>query len=144
MPIRYKRLETTVPWKNLAMAKTKSPAKKCLHCNKVLKGRADKQFCDIICKNAYHNADLADGEKIYKRVLKILRKNRNVLKAVLGEKSSIEIEMEKLIAQGFDNDYLTHSKESTPGKRYYYCFDYGYRMEPNGKAKVVKSFNWTI
>lgn len=125
------------------MAKAKSAVKKCLHCKKVLKGRADKQFCDITCKNAYHNADLADGEKVYKRVLKILRTNRKILKEVLGEKSSIDIEMDKLVAKGFDSDYLTHSKESAPGKRYYYSFDYGYRSEGNGKVKVVKSFNWT-
>lgn len=125
------------------MLKTKTPSKKCLTCGKVIKGRSDKQFCDITCKNAYHNADLAEGEKVYKRVLKILRTNRNVLKEVLGEKSSIEIEMGKLVAKGFDNDYLTHMKDSGPGKQYYFSFDYGYRDQGNGKVKIVKSFNWT-
>jgi len=66
-----------------------------------------------------------------------------VLKEVLGEKSSNDIDMDKLVAKGFDNDYLTYSKESSPGKRYYYSFDYGYRNVANGKVKVVKSFNWT-
>lgn len=70
----------------------KKETKHCLNCNKVLKGRSDKLFCNIGCKNEYHNTLSADGEKVYKRVLKILRKNRMILKEVLGEKDSIEIE----------------------------------------------------
>lgn len=125
------------------MAKVKIDKKLCLQCGKPLKGRADKQFCDIGCKNEYHNADLAEGEKIYKRVLKILRNNRKVLKETLGEKTSIDIAMEKLIAKGFDNDYLTHSKRRGNNTKYYFSFDYGYRDDGNGMVKVVKAFDWT-
>lgn len=124
------------------MAKSRTAVKKCLQCGKPLKGRADKQFCDIGCKNDYHNADLAEGEKIYKRVLKILRNNRKVLKETLGDKTSIDIALEKLIAKGFDNDYLTHSKQRSGNKVYYFSFDYGYREEGSGIVKIVKAFDW--
>lgn len=121
------------------MAKKK--ANRCLNCNKVLKGRADKMFCDTTCKNEYHNASLAEGEKVYKRVLKILRNNRAILKEVLGEKDSIEIDMSKLIGKGFDNDYLTHTKKSKIGKYdYYYVFDYGYRQTTDDIVKIVKAY----
>ena len=123
------------------MRTVKKEIKRCLNCEKPLRGRADKVFCDIGCKNEYHNSALADGEKVYKRVLKILRKNRAILKEVLGEKDSIEIEMNKLIGKGFDNDYLTHTKKSKIGKYdYYYVFDYGYRKQSDSLVKVVKAY----
>lgn len=74
-------------------------------------------------------------------MLKILRKNRTILKEVLGEKDSIEIEMSKLIGKGFDNDYLTHTKQSKISKYdYYYVFDYGYRQTTDNVVKIVKAY----
>lgn len=119
----------------------KKQVKRCLSCNKPLKGRSDKQFCDSDCKNAYHNAEHGAGEKVYKRVLKILRNNRKILKEVLGEKDTLSIELSKLIGKGFDNDYLTHTKKSIhKGYDYFYVFDYGYRKESDAVVKVVKAF----
>lgn len=113
----------------------------CLSCEAELKGRADQRFCDVACKNEFHNAALSDGEKVYKRVLKILRKNRQILKEVLGEKSSVEIEMSKLIGKGFDNDYLTHIKKSKINEYdYFYVFDYGYRKQKQNIVKVVRAY----
>ncbi len=120
-----------------------SQIKLCLFCSKPLKGRSDKKFCDEQCKNQYHNLAVEDGEKTYKRVLKILRKNRQVLKELLGEQSSVVLTKEKLVARGYDPDFLTHFKEVGAAKRrYYFTFDYGYREEGDENVKVVKAFKW--
>jgi hypothetical protein len=60
---------------------------------------------------------------------------------VKGEKDSIRISPEKLVAKGYDPDYLTQSRK-IGAKVYFYCFDYGYREEDNGELTVVKAFKW--
>lgn len=114
----------------------------CLYCQKrKVVGRSDRLFCSLDCKNAYHRKHKNDSEKAQERIIKILKKNQQVLKEVLGEKSSLSIEMDKLIAKGFDNDYLTHIKKSKmKGYDYFYVFDYGYRKENDTMVKIVKAF----
>lgn len=113
----------------------------CLQYGEKMRGRSDKRFCNVECKNKYHNENSTEAGKTYKRVLKILTRNRNILKEVLGGKSTEKITMEKLEGKGYERDYFTHVKEVGLKKRkYYYLFDYGYRIEEDGSLKVVKAF----
>lgn len=117
--------------------------KHCLNpgCNKRLVGRSDKRFCDVECKNQYHRLNKTDFEEGFERVIKILKKNRAVLQAIKGEKETVRTTLDKLIAQGFDNDYLTQVKKIR-SKVYYFSFDHGYRLEESGEVTVVRAFKW--
>lgn len=60
---------------------------------------------------------------------------------VLGEKKTLNIDLSKLIAKGFDNDYLTHQKPSRfKGDMYYYVFDFGYKIIDDTTVMVLKVF----
>ena len=126
----------------MAMENPKSEERHCLFCAKRLVGRSDKLFCDTECKNNYHNFNSSDAEKTLKRVIKILKKNRDILKDVLGSETTVKTTKEKLEAKGYEMEYLTHIKEVGAKKRkYYYVLDYGYRVEEDNMLTVVKAFH---
>jgi hypothetical protein len=139
---RYNRLKTALYLRKLAsMEITNTEERHCLFCSKRLVGRKDKLFCDTDCKNNYHNLNSTDAEKTLKRIIKILKKNRDVLKDVLGTETTLKTSREKLEAKGYEMEYLTHIKEIGAKKRkYYYVLDYGYRVEDDGMLTVVKAF----
>lgn len=115
--------------------------KHCLFCGKRLVGRSDKVFCDTECKNSYHNANSSEASETLKRIVKILKKNRDILKEVLGAETTLKTTKEKLEAKGYEMEYLTHIKEIGAKKRkYYYVLDYGYRIEEDNTLTVVKAF----
>jgi len=116
--------------------------KQCLFCNKRLIGRSDKLFCNVECKNNYHNINSSDAEKALKRITKILKANREILKEVLASETTVKTTMEKLEGKGYEREYLSHIKEVGAKKRkYYYVIDYGYRFEEDGTLTVVKAFH---
>ncbi len=97
----------------------------CIHCNHLLKGRSDKKFCDDGCRNAYNNQ--AQSDLTYVRSINnILKNNRRILKWYLGEKESIKLSEEKLIAKGFQFEYHTHQYTRKSGDTYHYCYEFGY------------------
>jgi hypothetical protein len=123
------------------MKKSVLSKKNCLYCEEEFSGRSDKLFCDVECKNAFHREQKTDAKETFVRVNKILKKNRDILKDIVGNKQTEKISMEKLVGKGFDTDYLTHSKPYGPKKQnYYYTYDYGYKVEENGGVLVVKAF----
>lgn len=53
----------------------------CLDCQALLKGRADKKFCDDQCRSNYNNRLKTVNNQFLNAVNKILKKNRDVLEA---------------------------------------------------------------
>jgi len=114
----------------------------CWQCGEKLKGRSDKRFCDVECKNNYHNENSTEAEETLKRIVKILKENRNILKDVLGKELSVNTTRAKLESKGYEMDYLTHIKEiGSKKKKYHYVLDYGYRVEDDGTLTVVRAFH---
>lgn len=73
--------------------------KKCKICNTEIKGRSDKKFCSVKCKNYYHvNLRKATAVAV-KEIDKKLHRNRSILLEILGKhKTQIKIsrvELEK-------------------------------------------------
>jgi endogenous inhibitor of DNA gyrase (YacG/DUF329 family) len=122
--------------------------RRCKDCGKPIdlsKGRRDRQFCDEICKNRYHNKVAFDESKEAKRINKILKKNRDVLKKLAARKDNGEIAKEKLLKDGFDFNYHTHHKNTLHyNHQYTFCYDYGYRpVKLKNKPdmyKIVRAF----
>ena len=73
----------------------------CLFCEKILKGRADKKFCDDVCRNAYHNEAAMEDEGEVRRITNILKKNRRILKKMLGNAKGKKGKKDVMMRKGF-------------------------------------------
>jgi hypothetical protein len=122
------------------------PNRYCKQCGKIInpdKGRADRLYCDELCKNRFHNQVkmMENGE--LQRIDLILKKNHRILKKMFLKKQHDEIANEKLLKEGFDFDYHTHHVISKIKKNeFIFCFDYGYCTLPGQKVKIIKAFDY--
>ena len=119
---------------------TASETKKCLACDKILKGRVDKKFCDDYCRNNYNNQQKAKGShsSLVRNINNALLKNRKVLESVLGEEETAKANRDKLMRMGFQFKYITHLYTTKTDKTYFYCYDYGYLPLDNDWFLIVK------
>jgi hypothetical protein len=116
--------------------------RECLSCNKLLKGRIDKKFCDDYCRNVYNNKLRAGNacNQLLRNINSILLKNRRILESLFTENpEKTRVNKEKLLGLGFQFRYLTHSYTNKSGKVYFYCYDYGYMPLDHDWYLVVKN-----
>lgn len=111
---------------------------KCLLCEKVLKGRADKKFCDEQCRNQYNNSINSDTSAEMRAIQNILRKNRRILEENLGANDKIKKSLKKLTDAGYKPDYLTQLYTTKTGSQYRYCFEYGCMLLEEEMVLIVK------
>lgn len=119
--------------------------KLCLECGEpVGKGRIDRKFCSVECKNKHHNKENYSDKISTARIKKILDRNRKILKKMAARKDADQIPKERLLKEGFDFDYHTHFVISKVQKyQYTFCFDYGYRPGYQiDTFKIVKGFQY--
>jgi len=121
-----------------AMNETIADKKECLACGKVLHGRADKKFCNDYCRNAYNNNLKSSTSAIVRNTNNTLLKNRRILEAVLGEEEMKKITKDRLLQQGFQSKYITHTYANKKGDTYFFCYEFGYLPLENDWFLVVK------
>ena len=115
----------------------------CIECgSSITRGsRPDKRFCSDKCKNEYHNAIKITNSREIRQILAILKRNRAILKTILGDKHEIIVSRELLLKKGFEFDYHTHHVISHfKQNEFIFSFNYGYRVLEKDLYKVVKSF----
>jgi predicted nucleic acid-binding Zn ribbon protein len=115
--------------------------KHCLACEKPIKGRADKKYCNDNCRNTFHNnRKLLGSENNYVRNINItLLKNRRILEEMLStDEDTTKTNKEKLLNLGFHFKYHTHTYTTMGGKTYWYCYEYGYLPLENDLYLIVK------
>ncbi|WP_140938182.1 hypothetical protein [Sphingobacterium lumbrici] len=112
--------------------------KSCLECLKPIKGRSDKRFCDDACRNAYNNRINGEQNNIIRNINYILRKNRRILQALLGNEKLVKISLEKLQKEGFQFDYHTHLLHTSKGQSYVFVYEYGYLLLEHSLCLIVK------
>ncbi|AEV97463.1 hypothetical protein A4D02_35900 [Niastella koreensis] len=114
--------------------------KNCLACNKPIKGRIDKKFCNDSCRNNFNNRLYNYSIPAIRNINKILRKNRQILEELLSglENKVLVIERKDLSEMGFQFEYFTELFYPDKKERYYYCYDYGYRSIDSKKVMAVK------
>ena len=103
--------------------------KKCLACDKTLRGRVDKKFCDDYCRSNYNNLQKATNkpDAYVKEVNNTLLKNRKILTEVLTDKEEMtKTTLDKLTQKGFVFKYHTHTYKNKKEQTYFFCYDYGY------------------
>ncbi|MEP7255681.1 MAG: hypothetical protein ABI666_07880 [Ferruginibacter sp.] len=113
--------------------------KTCLLCDKVLKGRSDKKFCDDYCRAAYNNDLKSASNNFIRNVNNALGKNRRILEGLLHEGEQMrKANRDKLLQLGFQFKYMTHTYTNQKGNVYHFCYEYGYLPLKNNWFLVVK------
>ena len=101
--------------------------KTCMQCNKILRGRSDKKFCDDYCRNNYNNQLKANTNNYVRNINNALGKNRRILEDILSENKDMDKTTKpKLLQAGFQFKYITHTYTNKKGNTYFFCYDYGY------------------
>lgn len=111
----------------------------CLNCDKALKGRTDKKFCDDYCRNAYNNQLKAAKNNLVRNINNALGKNRRILESIFktGEEVA-KTHKDKLLQKGFQFKYITHTYTNKKGNVYFFCYDLGYLPLDNDWYLLVK------
>jgi len=109
----------------------------CLDCGALIRGRADKKYCDDSCRNNYNNRLKIEDNLVIKRVNSILRKNRAIL-AALNPNGKTKVTGKKLISAGFNFEYHTYSYETQNSNTYIFCYEYGYLILGDDSYLLVK------
>jgi hypothetical protein len=118
---------------------TQQLPKNCLACNKIIKGRTDKKFCDDYCRNAFNNQLKAEGNNLVRNINNALGKNRRILEKILPPGENLKkTNRDKLLQLGFQFKYFTHLYTTQKDKTYFYCYEYGYLPLENDWYLVVK------
>jgi hypothetical protein len=112
--------------------------KYCLYCEKLLKGRSDKRYCDDGCRTAFFNEQKKEEHGEIKIIDLTLKKNRRILKTMLGESKTKSVGEKQLLVKGFNFKYCTHVFKNPSGDEYHFCYDYGYRPTRDNKFMIVK------
>lgn len=110
----------------------------CLYCKQPidsLKGRKDRKYCDDRCRSSYHNQQREEINAVTGRVNSILLTNMKVLKALLGDKTSVSVSKDVMMRKGFSFDYHTQTH-----KEYTFSYEYGYAPKGEKYCKIVKGF----
>ncbi len=111
----------------------------CLSCNKPVKGRTDKKFCDDSCRNSFNNQLKADNNNLVRNINNALGKNRRILESIISEGEEIaKINKDKMIEKGYQFKYSTHTYTNKKGNTYFFCYDYGYLPLDNNNYLVVR------
>ncbi len=96
----------------------------CLECQAVIKGRADKKFCDDTCRNNFNNHLMIEDLLYIRKINQILKKNRTILKKI-NTHGKTNIKTKHLLDMGFDFTYATHYSIINQ-MSFTFCYEYGY------------------
>ena len=102
--------------------------KRCLNCCCILKGRSDKKFCNLKCKNNYHNPINRTREQIFRQDDSKLHSNHRVLREFYeyskGEKF---IPLRPMLMEGFNPRFFVGNlKSNETGEKAYIVYDYAF------------------
>jgi len=111
----------------------------CLECNILLKGRADKKFCDDHCRSNFNYRLKADDRSFINLVNQILKKNRDILKTE-SHKGKTKLKRGDLLIKSFDFNFHTYSQINKKGDTYFFCYEYGYLVLANEEVVLVKMY----
>jgi hypothetical protein len=98
--------------------------KKCLMCDKQIRGRVDKKFCNDYCRNAYNNQLKSPINNRVRNTNNLLGKNRRILESVIEKNKVIKIKKEVLLQMGYCFKYNTHFYQTKKSLVIGFCYDY--------------------
>ncbi len=112
----------------------------CLCCQKPLKGRSDKKFCNDYCRNQYNNQLKAPSNNLVRNINFALGKNRRIMENLIpaGE-DMFRVSRDKMLQSGFRFLYNTHTYTNKKGSVYHFCYEFGYLPLDNEWILLVKA-----
>jgi predicted nucleic acid-binding Zn ribbon protein len=114
----------------------------CMLCDKPVRGRSDKKFCDDYCRASFNNELKSPANNFIRNVNNALSKNRRVLESLLSNgETTTKTNRDKLIERGFQFKYHTHQYKARNGNTYFYCYEYGYLALEKNWFLVVRKVN---
>lgn len=118
---------------------TTTRIERCTTCNKPISGRLEKRFCDIKCKNEYHESVRKLLEDLPSYANKRIKKNYTILEGIFGyDTKSIRIHQNDLFKHGFDLTQFT-KVISRRNRRVYELFEYKIFALGNGVFEISRS-----
>lgn len=111
----------------------------CKICQATIKGRSDKLFCSITCKNYYHTRLRQVTHIATKNVDKILHRNRSILLEIMGKhKTQIKLPIMVLEKKKFNFNYITRYYVNSRGKTYNYVYDFSWMIFSDNEVLIVR------
>lgn len=101
--------------------------------------RLNQKFCGTKCKSRYHNRhsnklyESKERARLTKNWNDVIWNNRQILTKYINQ----EVEIKKLIAQGFKNNYICFFNHSKEVGNMLFCYDMCYYFTDKAK-KIIK------
>ena len=111
--------------------------RKCLECGYEISGRTDKKFCSDQCRNTYNNRSKKEANQYVRNISYLLRKNRRILESLAPEGKKT-VHRNKLTEKGYNFEFFTDIYKTKSGKKYYFCFEYGFLPLENDFFAIVR------
>ena len=112
---------------------------KCRMCKNPMKGRSDKLFCSLACKNDYHVRLRQVTNKATTDTDTILHRNRSILLEVMGKNvRQKKIDRAVLDKKKFNFHYITGYYFNNKGKMYNYVYDFAWMIFSDKEVLIVK------
>ena len=115
-----------------------SNEKKCAYCEKIIRGRTDKKFCNDYCRNYFNYQQKTKAGGNEKEINQILSSNRRILQMLSVSGGYIRIEKERLLSMGFDRRYCTELIPINSGYYCFACYDYAYFMPEKNRVVIFE------
>ncbi len=111
----------------------------CQACQKLLRGRLDKKFCDDYCRNTFNNQRNSDQNNLVRNINNTLRRNRRLLETLIPEGAEVKkVRKEHLVMLGFNFKYHTQYFRNQKGQVYCYSYEFGFLELEEEWVLVVK------
>lgn len=110
----------------------------CLGCGAALRGRSDKKFCSVNCRNTYNNKKAGSITWLAKTINYALRKNRNIL-AELYQPCLTEtiVSRDILEYKGFQFRYHTETLKQKDKPTIYILYDFSYQLMGKNQIRIL-------
>ena len=113
--------------------------KRCLNCQSYLKGRSDRKFCSLKCKNNWHNTKNSQNSRLFRTVDNQLHKNREILREhydLTGGAGFVPVL--PLYRQGFIQDFFTGSIYlDETGEKFSVVYDFAFLVNHQNEIKIL-------
>ncbi len=111
----------------------------CKICKKPIKGRSDKIFCSVDCKNYYHKQLRYASKQAAVEINGYLKRNYSILLELLGKnKSQIKVYRNVLEQKRFRFKYHTHFQINSHNKMFHYIYDLAWMEFSDDEVLIIK------
>jgi hypothetical protein len=115
--------------------------KTCLQCGRDMRGRSDKKFCSLNCKNLHHIETRQQIKNVVAETDAYLHRNRTILFTLMGSSNKEIFDKLVLDRTGFRWEFHTGTYLNKEGKMYRIVYDFAWLDFSDQKILIVKKKN---